>query len=514
MSVTLLLARVLLSGLFLIAGLAKLIDGAGTRQALRDFGAPAPLASPLGVLLPLAELGVAAALLPASSAWQGALGALVLLLTFIGGIGYNLARGRRPDCHCFGQLHSVPAGWPTLIRNLLLAALASIVVGFGQTNPGPSALAWMAGLSAAQRLGLFAAAVVFIVLTVMGWVLLEVLRQQGRLLVRIEGLERQLAGHGQTRQPDTGGLPLGSSAPAFTLPGLTGERLTLEALRASGKPVVLVFSDPGCGPCTALLPDVARWQRDYAGSVTLILISQGSLELNHSKAREYGITTMLLQQHGEVAEAYQAHGTPTAILVRPDGTIGSAVAAGAEAVRALVARAVGLPALHELPAGGRVHGNGHAAAEPIRLARPGIRKPAPEFSLPDLTGRSINLLDFRGGKILVLFWNPGCGYCQRMLPDLKAWEARPPIGAPKLVVVSTGTVEDNQAMGLQSPVLLDDGFTIGTRFGVNGTPTAVLVDAEGKIASEAAAGAEAVLALAANGMDRVRPVGRSAQIHE
>ncbi len=512
MSITLLLARVLLAGLFLIAGLAKLIDGAGTRQALRDFGVPAPLAGPLGVLVPLAELGVAAALLPASSAWQGALGALILLLIFIGAIGYNLARGRRPDCHCFGQLHSAPAGWPTLIRNLLLAAMAGIVVGFGRANPGPAPLGWMAGLSVAQRLGLLSGAVVLVVLAGMGWMLLEVLRQQGRLLVRIEGLETQLAAHGQTREPDAAGLPLGSGAPAFTLPGLKGERLTLEALRAAGKPVVLVFSDPGCGPCTALLPEVGRWQRDYAGSVTVALISRGSPEANHSKAREYGITTMLLQQDGEVAGAYQAHGTPAAVLVRPDGTIGSAVAAGAEAVRALVARAVGLPVLHLLPAGARAHGNGHAAAESFERARPRIREPAPDFRLPDLTGKSISLPDFRGGKTLVLFWNPGCGFCQRMLPDLKAWEAKPPIGAPRLLVVSTGTVEANQAMGLQSPVLLDEGFTIGSRFGVNGTPTAVLVDAEGKIASEAAAGAEAVLALAANGTDPVKPAGRAAQI--
>lgn len=269
---------------------------------------------------------------------------MVLLLTFAGGIGYNLARGRRPDCHCFGQLHSAPAGWPTLIRNLLLAAIASIVVGFGRANPGPSSLAWMTGLSVAQRLGLVSGgAAVLIVLAVMGWVLLEVLRQQGRLLVRIEALETQLAARSQTRQPDTVGLPLGSGAPTFTLPGLNGERLTLEALRAVGKPVVLVFSDPGCGPCTGLLPELGRWQRDYASNVTVALISRGSLEVNRSRAREYGITTTLLQQDGEVAAAYQAHGTPAAVVVRPDGTIGSAVAAGAEAVRALVARAVGLP---------------------------------------------------------------------------------------------------------------------------------------------------------------------------
>src|SRR5205085_2967374 len=131
MTLLLLLARLLLAAVFLVAGLAKLADLAGSQQALRDFGVPARLANPFGVLLPLAELAVAVALLFPATAWWGAVGALALLLLFVGGIGYNLAHGRQPDCHCFGQLHSAPAGWPTLIRNLVLAAVAGIVVIFG-----------------------------------------------------------------------------------------------------------------------------------------------------------------------------------------------------------------------------------------------------------------------------------------------------------------------------------------------------------------------------------------------
>jgi hypothetical protein len=49
---------------------------------------------------------------------------------------------------------------------------------------------------------------------------------------------------------------------------------------------------------------------------------------------------------------------------------------------------------------------------------------------------------------------------------------------------------------VRAPVLLDQGFSAASRFGVRGTPSAVLVDAEGWIASEVAVGAPAVLALA------------------
>ena len=135
MSVVVLLARLVLAVVFLVAGIAKLADLAGSRQALRDFGVPAKLSTPFGVLLPLAELAVAVALLPAASAWWGALGALALLLVFVAGISYALLRGRTPECHCFGQLHSAPVGLPTLRAF--------------QRAQGEVARAWLAG-----RLGL------------------------------------------------------------------------------------------------------------------------------------------------------------------------------------------------------------------------------------------------------------------------------------------------------------------------------------------------------------------------
>jgi hypothetical protein len=75
-----------------------------------------------------------------------------------------------------------------------------------------------------------------------------------------------------------------------------------------------------------------------------------------------------------------------------------------------------------------------------------------------------------------------------------------------VVSVSTGTVEANQALGLKSTVVLDEGFTVAPKFGATGTPMAVLVDAEGNIASELAAGAPAVLALAGQKQDNATHV--------
>lgn len=514
MNIALLLARLLLAVVFVIAGVAKLVDLKGSREAMRGFGLPVALANPAGVLLPLAELVVAIALIPLGSAWWGAVGALVLVLLFIAGIVYNLARGRTPDCHCFGQLYSKPIGWPTLVRNALLAAVAGFIIAFGWYNPGLSVIAWFGILTVAQRVEVIAGLVLLVLLIGAGWLLLEMLRQQGRLLLRIEALEERLAAGGNPTPPvaanqPQAGLPVGTQAPPFALSGLYGETITLDALRAADRPVVLFFSDPGCGPCTALMPEVGRWQRDYAGKLTLALISRGAPEANRAKTSEHGISGVLLQKDREVALAYQANGTPAAVLIGTNGTISSPLAMGADAIRSLVAQAVGLPALRNVPAivpanGNNIpvvaaptgNGNGNPVGTVVRPALPKVGDLAPGFSLPNLSGRTVNLSDFRGNKVLVLFWNPGCGFCQRMLDDLKTWEVSPPKGAPRLLVISTGSVETNQALGLRAPVLLDENMSTGSKFGANGTPMAVLVDGQGKIASELAAGAPAVLSLA------------------
>ncbi len=231
------------------------------------------------------------------------------------------------------------------------------------------------------------------------------------------------------------------------------------------------------------------------------MISRGSREANQSKVAAHGLERVLLQQDREVQATYQVTGTPSLVLIHPDGTIGSRLAQGADVIRSLVGESIGLPALRTLPMATAPHQpNGNGAHARPRPAAPAIGQPAPDFSLPDLSGKPVKLSDFRGSVTLVLFWRPGCGFCQRMLPDLLAWEEKPPEGAPTLLVVSSESVADNQALGLRAPILLEqDGMRVGSQFGANGTPMAVLVDAEGKIASEVMAGAPAVLALAGAG---------------
>ena len=97
-----------------------------------------------------------------------------------------------------------------------------------------------------------------------------------------------------------------------------------------------------------------------------------------------------------------------------------------------------------------------------------------------------------------MFWNPACGFCSRMLPRLKEWEGSRSRTTPRVVLISGGTPEQNRAMGLRSPVLLDQGQGAMGLFGASGTPSALLVDRAGNIASGLAIGADAIFALARN----------------
>lgn len=332
---------------FAVAGVAKLADRAGSRRALIDFGVPAPLAAPLAILLTLAELAVAATLIPASTALWGALGALALLLVFVGAIGFNLVRGHKPDCRCFGQIHSAPAGWNTLARNAALAAMAGFVVWQGYDGgAGPSVLGWLEELSVVQLAGLVGGMVVLGLLAAQWWLLLNMVRQNGRLLVRLKAVEEALASGGLVHSSPNGsaagaeeGLPLGSPAPEFELPDLSGGTLSLGSLRSPGKPILLLFTDPECGPCNALLPEVGRWQKEHAQKLTLALISRGEVEENRRQADEHGLTNVVLQADWEVSKAYRVRGTPSAVLVLPDDCVGSPVAGGSEAIKSLVGRA-------------------------------------------------------------------------------------------------------------------------------------------------------------------------------
>lgn len=500
METLLLIVRLILIVVFGVAGGAKLADHSGSRRALVGFGVSDALAKPLAWLLPLAEIVVAFLLLPLATAWLGGLGALTLLLTFLVGIGVNLARGQAPDCHCFGQLHSEPVSWKVFARNLALALLAAFIVVQGKDNVGWSATAWMNEMKTREIVTLLLS---FSAVTLLALVLLwlrRILKQQAALLETVTAMKKiieedyiELAPVERAdAAPPVEGLPVGAPAPEFSFATLAAGQLSLAELLGWGKPVLLLFVSPTCSPCKSLLPQIRAWQRDYDDYLTIALLSKGTETEVRNKLAKYEVQRVLLQGESSIADEYQAKWTPAAVLIDRSGKIASPVTSGDAAIRALVTHTI-------------------ATAEPTRqndneakMAHPQIKlgkslfnvgEPAPRFALPNLAGHEIRLDSLLGKETLLLFWNPGCGFCQAMADDLLRWEAKS--GGTQLVFIASGeaaTVK-KESERFRSLFLHDAEFDIAPIFGVSGTPTAVLLDSTGRIASSLAVGEQNILAL-------------------
>jgi thiol-disulfide isomerase/thioredoxin len=321
-------------------------------------------------------------------------------------------------------------------------------------------------------------------LAVQAWLLLHLRGQQQRMSSQMDVLQRRLwmqpvaapePSIAVPATPDPTNALAGTAAPAFTLDLLAGGQTTLASLLAPGKPLLLLFTDPRCGPCYELLPDLGGWQRLYGDQLSFALISTGEPKTNIAMTAEYGIHSVLLQQEREVAEALNLQQAPAALVIQPDGLVSAGPRYGAHAIRQLVADTLGL----EMP------------TVPVKAALvAGIGQMAPRLRRPDVYGQAVEIGGPSSEPTLLLFWNPGCSGCQKILPEIKAFESA--VERLRIVLISRGPTGLNQEVGFQSPVVLDDDRSIGESFGVTGTPSAVLIDGRGIVATQVARGHEGV----------------------
>jgi thiol-disulfide isomerase/thioredoxin len=472
-----LIARGFLAVVFVIAAAAKFLDPDGTRRMVIDFGLPSRLASVLALAIPSAELLVAALLFVPVSAYAGSAGALALILVFTAAIAANLLRGHAPSCRCFGQLQAKPAGWSTVARNGLLAALALFALLARDPPSQYGVFDWFSRWEATALLSLVIGAIALVLAVVGTMAFLSLMHSYGKVLVRVERLERALAEAGidlglEQEAPNVGLTP-GTLAPAIDVVRATGGTISLAELWGSSTPVMLLFTARHCGPCRALLPSVAEWQRTHRDKLRIAVVVDGS---NEGNADEAGLEDVLIDPKSELYTAFQANGTPSAVLIGIDGKVASWVSAGSESIAHLLDEAI------------------DASDDAMRGQLP-VGADAPTISVPSIEGPSISLTSLRGSEVILLFWNSSCGFCRAMRDRLLAWERSRKDSSPRLVVVSTSDERTTRDEGFQSLVLLDQGSAVSRAFGAGGTPMAVLVSPEGRVASAVVAGADAVFEL-------------------
>ncbi|BBJ22127.1 MauE/DoxX family redox-associated membrane protein [Candidatus Nitrotoga sp. AM1P] len=332
-------ARLILIAVFITAGIAKLSNPQGFKEGLIDFGVPYSLRKPIGMALPFVELSLAMLLIPSSTVWWTSVASLLLLVAFTLAITFNLAQGRHPACNCFGA-NAKPINAVTLLRNVGLIACSLFLALYGAQFEHLSIAAWLSGVFASLGVSTMLVGLFVALIGIGGWIILTLTHQQGRLMLRIDNLELRLeaAGIGPVPKPisTAQGLDVGTLAPYFSLPRLRGGTVSLDDLLVIRKPVLLVFSDPGCGPCTAMLPRLALLEQESGFEITLVLVSRGSVQENLAKLGELSLDKVLLQTDREVANLYMAVATPSAVRINVDGLIDSHLALGELDIASLV----------------------------------------------------------------------------------------------------------------------------------------------------------------------------------
>jgi peroxiredoxin len=128
------------------------------------------------------------------------------------------------------------------------------------------------------------------------------------------------------------GLKAGTPAPGFTAPDISGGLVSLDDF--GGRELLLVFSDPHCGPCDELAPKLARFHREHSSDgPAMVLVGRGDLEENRKKARLHGIEfPVVLQDKWKLSKEYGIFATPVAFLIDANGVIAQDVAIGPDAI--------------------------------------------------------------------------------------------------------------------------------------------------------------------------------------
>ena len=111
--------------------------------------------------------------------------------------------------------------------------------------------------------------------------------------------------------------------------------------------------------------------------------------------------------------------------------------------------------------------------------------PAAEFALKDEHNNEVALSDFKGKKVLMVFSQKGCGYCDKFYPVLNEFMKQPRPDLEVVMLQLNSTPEANKAFkaekNLNMPILAASNKELMDYF-VKGTPTSILIDEEGIVA--------------------------------
>lgn len=457
-----LIVRFILGAAFLIAGAAKFAGFQDSKSALKEFGIPPKLLAISAWLLAGVEILTGLLLFPSSTAMWGAMAALGLSVIFAAAVLVALARGKRPNCQCFGSLYSRPISRWTLGRVGIVAAGAGYV-SYAATKMSPLPID-VSSVRIPESAAIFLSILLGAAFVTIAIAHFRLLKRYGATL-----LELETAAAGAWEAPAAT-----RPAPSFELPSAEGRLETLGSLLSYRRPVLLVFSDPECSTCQSLLPELSTWAENFKNSVTVAVIGNRSTseDSNPAPIRHY-----LFQSGKEVAQAYGAPGVPSAVVVSPDGQMSGVFAKGPSEIMQmadqLLLNTASIPAIPE------------RAATPF----------AKGIVVTDLKGNPVDFASQIVKETLVLFWDPECAHSRELQAELEKYDSWVRDTDASLVVITPKAIRPPGVLGRGS-VLVDSERRLQNAFGVAATPAAVVLDGSGQVASFVAVGMSRVLEIA------------------
>jgi methylamine dehydrogenase accessory protein MauD len=154
--------------------------------------------------------------------------------------------------------------------------------------------------------------ILWAVVLFLGFLLLGTLRSLGLLSWRLEQLEATTP-----KRLGRDGLKPGKKAPDFTLPSAAGDKISLHGF--AGRRVLLVFTQSGCSPCKAVIPELNRLER---GDTQVLIVNNGDPEATRKWSAEVGARfPVLAQEKFSISKKYEVFATPFAFLIDGKGVI-------------------------------------------------------------------------------------------------------------------------------------------------------------------------------------------------
>jgi hypothetical protein len=462
-------SRIVLVVIFCVSAAGKAIDRNGTLRSIREFRIPSRLVAPVFVGLVTAETAVVFALLFSTATRFAAVAAILLLTAFTVTIAASLRRGETPACNCFGQLTQVPVSRRTLLRNVIFAlpAVALIVIPTDKIGPTFLPVAF-ADSASANTPRIMTAALICVLMLLSASVvhLANANHQLGRSVDDLRSeLELSLTRSDPRAVAPESGLPVGVLAPNLEIETANGERLpvlhvlatTNASEHSSTQHQVLLFASASCRPCQEVMRTLERSNRSVRDRVLVVL--PGTPETGESYTASHRQIRFAFTGETALAALYNSPWTPAAVAVSGDGRIATRTRYGTSAITKLFA---------DLETGSL------NAGVPFVGGQPDQAKAIPKHP----TGT------------VVVYWRSTCPHCEAFSPELSAWITQRSSGAPEVVFLVAAARDITDPLNRE--VVIDSAGSIATGLGLSGTPSAVLLDADGVVRSQPCVGADAI----------------------